>query len=113
LSKSKKPKHRLDQPAKEDQELDFRDILKHLDRESAHFVVRLETHSGKLVTTVEPHRLIRDSIELTRLAHRLKESLGTGGDVEGGRIILHGDHRDKVGNELVKLGATVENIEII
>ena len=113
MSKSKKPRHRLDQPAKDDQELDFRDILKHLDRESAHFVVRLETHSGKPVTTVEPHRLIRDSIELPRLAHRLKESLGTGGDVEGGRIILHGDHRDKVGRELAKLGAAAESVEII
>ena len=113
MSKSRKPKHRLDQPAKEDQELDFRDIRKHLDRESAHFVVRLETHSGKPVTTVEPHRRIRDSIELPRLAHRLKDRLGTGGEVEEGRIILHGDHRERAGNELVNLGAEAENIEII
>jgi translation initiation factor 1 (eIF-1/SUI1) len=64
----------------------------------------LETHSGKPVTTVEPHRLIGDSIELPRLAHRLKERLGTGGEVENDRINLHGDQRDGVGEELAKLG---------
>jgi translation initiation factor 1 len=98
----------------ESEDLDFRDILKHLDRESAHFVIRLETHhSGRIVTVIQPHDLIRDSIDLPGLVHRLKQSLGTGGDVENGRIILHGDHRDRVKNELVKLGVVSENIEVI
>ncbi|OLD01932.1 MAG: hypothetical protein AUJ07_10315 [Crenarchaeota archaeon 13_1_40CM_3_53_5] len=94
--------------------MDFADILKHLDRESAHFVVRLETHhSGRLVTVIQPHDLIKDSVDLPRLAHKLKERLGTSGDVENGRIILHGDHRDQVGNELARLGVTAESVEII
>jgi translation initiation factor 1 len=98
----------------ESEDLDFRDILKHLDRESAHFVIRLETHhSGRIVTVIQPHDLIRDSIDLPGLVHRLKQSLGTGGDVENGRIILHGDHRDRAKNELVKLGVVSENIEMI
>src|SRR5437867_5180369 len=115
LSKSKKdPKHKMDRPAGEVEELDFRDILKHLDRESAHFVVRLETHhSGKLVTTVQAHDLIKDSVDLPRLAHRLKEALGTSGDVENGRIVLHGDHRDQVRSELAKLGVATERVETI
>ena len=104
----------MDRPAEATEELDFRDILKHLDRESAHFVVRLETHhSGKIVTVIQPHDLIKDSVDLPRLAHKLKERLGTSGDVENGRIILHGDHRNHVGNELAKLGVTIESIEII
>jgi translation initiation factor 1 len=98
----------------ESEDLDFRGILKHLDRESAHFVIRLETHhSGRLVTVVQPHDLIRDSIDLPGLAHKLKQTLGTSGDVENGRIILHGDHRDQAKNELVKLGVSPDNIEMI
>ncbi|OLD35605.1 MAG: hypothetical protein AUI50_01445 [Crenarchaeota archaeon 13_1_40CM_2_52_14] len=98
----------------ENQDLDFRDILKHLDRESAHFVIRLETHhSGRVVTVVQPHDLIRDSINLPGLTHKLKQNLGTSGDVENGRIILHGDHRDQARIELVKLGVSAGNIEMI
>jgi translation initiation factor 1 len=98
----------------ESEDLEFRDILKHLDRESAHFIIRLETHhSGRLVTVVQPHDLIRDSIDLPGLAHRLKQSLGTSGDLENGRIILHGDHRDQAKNELAKLGVLPDNIEMI
>ena len=100
--------------SRESQDLEFRDILKHLDRESAHFVIRLETHhSGRLVTIVQPHDLIRDSIDLPGLAHKLKKSLGTSGDLENGRIILHGDHRDQAKNELVKIGVSADNIEMI
>jgi translation initiation factor 1 (eIF-1/SUI1) len=98
----------------ESEDLDFRDILKHLDRESAHFVIRLETHhSGRLVTVVQPHDLIRDSIDLPGLAHKLKQTLGTSGDVENGHIGRYGDHRDQAKTELVKLGVSVDNIEMI
>ena len=98
----------------ESEDLEFRDILKHLDRESAHFVIRLETHhSGRLVTVVQPHDLIRDSIDLPGLTHKLKQKVGTSGDLEDGRIILHGDHRDQAKNELAKLGVPADNIEMI
>ena len=98
----------------ESEELDFRDILKHLDRESAHFVIRFEkVPSGRNVTVIEPHDLIRDSIDLPTLLHKLKGSLGTGGSMENGRIILHGDHRDRAKSELVKRGVSADNIEII
>ncbi len=98
----------------ENEDLEFHDILKHLDRESAHFIVRLETHhSGRIVTVVQPHDLIKDSIDLPSLAHKLKLSLGTGGDVENGRIVLHGDHREHAKKELLKLGVPAENVEMI
>lgn len=98
----------------ENGDLSFREELKHLDRESAHFVIKMELHhSGRNVTVVQPHDLIKDSIDLEALAHKLRGVLGTGGNVEMGRIILHGDHRDKVKDELVKMGVEVENIEMI
>lgn len=96
------------------EELTFEDILKHIDKESEHFVIRLETHhSGRIVTVVEPHRPSKDDAALGDIAHKLKETLGTGGDVEPGRIVLHGDHRDHAMRELVKLGFNEENIEVI
>ena len=99
----------------ESEDLEFDDILKHIDRESEHFVVRLETHhhTGRQLTVVEPHRPSKDDASLKALAFKLKESLGTSGSVENGRIILHGDHRDHVVRELVKLGFSTENIELI
>jgi translation initiation factor 1 len=98
----------------ENEDLEFGDILKHLDIESAHFIIRRKTHhSGRLVTIVQPHRLTKDANALLGLAHKLKQTLGTGGGVEEGRIVLHGDHRDAVKNELVKLGVPADSIEMI
>lgn len=96
------------------EELTFEDVLKHIDRESEHFVIRREHHhSGREVTIVEPHRPSKDESSLRELAGQLKEALGTGGDVEQGRIVLHGDLRNQAMNELVKLGFKDENIEVI
>ena len=97
------------------EDLTFEDILKHIDKESEHFVIRLETHhhSGREVTVVEPHRPSKDESGLKEIARQLKEALGTGGDVEAGRIVLHGEQRSKAKYELVKLGFNEENIELI
>ncbi len=97
------------------EDLTFESILKHIDKESEHFVIRLETHhhSGREVTIVEPHRPTRDESSLKEIARQLKDALGTGGDVEGGRIVLHGEQRTKAKDELVKLGFNEENIELI
>ncbi len=97
------------------EDLTFEDILKHIDKESEHFVVRLETHhhSGREVTIVEPHRPTKDESSLKEIARQLKEALGTGGDVEEGRIVLHGEQRTKAKDQLVKLGFNEENIEVI
>jgi translation initiation factor 1 len=98
----------------ESEDLEFKNLLRHLDRESAHFVIRLESHhSGRQVTVVQPHDLIKDSVDLQGLAHRLRQSLGTGGTIENGRIVLHGDHREHAKEELVKIGILSENIELI
>ena len=93
----------------------FEDVLKHIDREEQHFVVRLEDyhHSGREVTIVEPHRASKDESSLRDLAAHLKEALGTSGDVENGQIVLHGSLREQVMKALVKIGFSEENIEVI
>ncbi len=97
------------------EDLTFEDILKHIDKESEHFVIRVETHhhTGRDVTIVQPHRPTKDDTSLRELARQLKEKLGTGGDIEDGRIVLHGDLRNQAMNELVKMGYSEENIEVI
>ncbi len=96
-------------------DLTFEDILKHIDKESEHFVIRHETQhgTGREVTIVQPHRPSRDESALRELARQLKKALGTGGDVENGQIALHGDLRNQAQAELVKLGFSEENIEVI
>ena len=97
------------------EDLTFEDILKHIDKESEHFTIRLETHhgSGREITVIETHRPTEDDAALRDLARQLKETLGTGGDVESGRILLHGNLRNQAMAELVKLGFKDENIEIV
>jgi len=97
------------------QDLTFEAILKHIDRESEHFVIRLEKHhhSGREATIIQPHRPTSDDALLRELSRQLKEALGTSGDVESGQIVLHGDLRNQVADQLAKLGYNQENIEII
>ena len=55
---------------------------------------------GKLVTVVEG--LTAD--DLVKTAKELKRKLACGGTSKDNRIVLQGDHRDKVGKLLVGLG---------
>ena len=57
---------------------------------------------GKTVTTVSAFQLADD--ELKNLAAQLKRLCGTGGSVKDGVIIIQGDHRDTLVNELKKRG---------
>ena len=57
---------------------------------------------GKKVTTVSAFQLADD--ELKNLATQLKRHCGTGGSVKDGVIIIQGDHRDTLVNELKKRG---------
>jgi translation initiation factor 1 len=57
---------------------------------------------GKTVTIVSGFQLADD--ELKNLAGQLKRRCGTGGSVKDGAIIIQGDHRDTLINELKNLG---------
>lgn len=46
--------------------------------------------------------------ELKNLAKRLKQKCGTGGTIKSDKIEIQGDHRDKLKQELSKLGYTVK-----
>ncbi len=89
----------------------FKDILGELDRSDTHLVVRMETRRwGKAVTVIQG--LERTGRSIDDVAHRLKTRLATGGTVKDGLIMLQGDHRSRVKDELVKLGFPITNIEV-
>jgi len=49
---------------------------------------------------------------LDEIAHRLKGRLATGGTAKEGVIMLQGDHRNRIKDELVKMGFVEDHIEI-
>ena len=61
---------------------------------------------GKGVTVVWELPLTEDGLK--ELATRLKNACGTGGTAKDGRIEIQGDHRDKIAQELEKLGYKVK-----
>lgn len=61
---------------------------------------------GKGVTVVSELPLNDD--ELKELATQLKNKCGTGGTAKDGRIEIQGDHRDRIAQELEKLGYKVK-----
>jgi len=93
------------------EDFSLKGLLGELDRSETHVVVRMETRRwGKAVTLVQGLEKTGRSID--EIAHRLKTRLATGGTVKDGVIMLQGDHRNRVKDELVKLGFPETNIEV-
>ena len=61
---------------------------------------------GKGVTVIS--ELPLNETELKELATQLKNKCGTGGTAKDGRIEIQGDHRDKIAEELERLGYKVK-----
>ncbi len=59
-------------------------------------------HKGKTVTVIGNIPLKRD--DLKEFAKKLKTRCGTGGSVKGGEIIIQGDHRQTILDELTGQG---------
>ena len=61
---------------------------------------------GKTVTTISGFP--QDDAGLKKIASELKNRCGTGGSVKDGVIVIQGDHRDTVRDELTKQGFKVK-----
>jgi len=93
------------------EDFSLKGLLSELDRSETHVVVRTETRKwGKPVTVVQG--LDKTGRSIGEIARRLKTRLATGGTVKDGLIMLQGDHRTRVKEELVKLGFPLANIEV-
>ncbi len=70
--------------------------------------IRRETQGrkGKTVTVIQGLTLAQSALE--ELARLLKQNCGSGGTVQGGAIVIQGDHRRRIQEALVKKGYTVK-----
>jgi translation initiation factor 1 len=85
--------------------------LKELDKSETHLTVRVETRKwGKPMTIIQG--LPKTGRSLEEIAHRLKGRLATGGTAKDGVIMLQGDHRNRLKEELVKMGFAEDHIEV-
>ncbi len=93
-----------------EEEPEFGELLRELDRDKIHIIIRGETRRFSKPTT-----LIQGipSGELPRVTHELKKKLATGGSFKDGQIILQGDKREDARDELVKLGYSADQIEVL
>jgi translation initiation factor 1 len=84
--------------------------LDELDRSEARIVVKLEFRRfRKPVTIIQglPNARLAD------IARELKRKFGAGGTTKDNELLLQGDHRNRVKDELVKLGFPADHIDMI
>ena len=94
-----------------DEDLEFTNVLRELDKETSHIVARLEVRRfRKPVTIIQG--LPGNRVSLLKVGSALKQRLATGGAAKDGIVILQGDHRNRVKIELDWLGFNVTNIEV-
>ncbi len=86
-------------------------ICGEISKEQQRIRVRLETRKwGREMTIIDG--IDEKSVDISRLAARLKAMCACGGTAKNGQILLQGDHRDRARGLLSKLGFPAENIEI-
>ena len=84
--------------------------LEELDRSEARIVVKLEFRRFK-----KPVTIIQGipKARLLEVARELKRRFGAGGSTKGGELLLQGDHRSHVKDELVKQGFAADHVDVI
>ena len=93
------------------EDFDLDASLKEVDKSETHLTVRVETRRwGKPVTIIQG--MPKTGRSLDEVAHRLKGRLATGGTAKEGVIMLQGDHRNRIKDELVKMGFQEDHIEV-
>ena len=72
-------------------------------------VCKYEKRKGKPITIIEGFVNVNES-KLKEIAQKLKRMLSVGGSVKSGKIIIQGDNRDAIMNELKKIGFNVKRV---
>lgn len=70
---------------------------------------KYEKRKGKPVTIIDGFRSINDS-EKKELAKKLKTMFSVGGSVKNGKIIIQGDNRSLIMDELKRIGFKVKRV---
>ncbi|BDB97567.1 MAG: stress response translation initiation inhibitor YciH [Saccharolobus sp.] len=88
------------------------DICEQLTKEEQFIKIKVEKRRyGKEVTIIEG--LGGSDTELKKIASELKSKLAAGGTVKEGKIMIQGDHKEKIKEILIKMGYPESNILII
>ncbi|MEM3328951.1 MAG: stress response translation initiation inhibitor YciH [Saccharolobus sp.] len=88
------------------------DICEQLTKEEQFIKIKIEKRRyGKEVTIIEG--LGGNDAELKKIASELKSKLAAGGTVKDGKIMIQGDHKEKIKEILIKMGYAESNILII
>ena len=72
-------------------------------------ICKYEKRKGKPVTIIDGFRSINDS-EKKELAKKLKTMFSVGGSVKNGKIIIQGDNRGLIMDELKRIGFKVKRV---
>ncbi len=72
-------------------------------------VCKYEKRKGKPITIIEGFTNVNESKQ-KEIAQKLKRMLSVGGSVKSGKIIIQGDNRDIIMNELKKIGFNVKRV---
>ncbi|MEM0294136.1 MAG: stress response translation initiation inhibitor YciH [Saccharolobus sp.] len=88
------------------------DICEELTKEEQFIKIKIEKRRyGKEVTIIEG--LGGSEAELKKIASELKSKLAAGGTVKDGKIMIQGDHKEKIKEILIKMGYSESNILVI
>ncbi|MEM0200325.1 MAG: stress response translation initiation inhibitor YciH [Saccharolobus sp.] len=88
------------------------DICEELTKEEQFIKIKIEKRRyGKEVTIIEG--LGGSDAELKKIASELKSKLAAGGTVKDGKIMIQGDHKEKIKEILIKMGYAESNILVI
>lgn len=79
---------------------------KNISKQTLHVVVEKKGRGGKTATIIEGFEM-SDS-EISELAKRMKQKLGTGGSARGGEILIQGDRSKDIRTYLSDLGFKVK-----
>ena len=72
-------------------------------------VCKYEKRKGKPITIIEGFINVNEK-EQKNIAKKLKMMLSVGGSVKNGKIIIQGDNREKIMNELIEMGFSVKRV---
>ena len=84
-------------------------IVKNNYKQKDELVCKYEKRKGKPITIIEGFLNVNEK-EQKNIAKKLKMMLSVGGSVKNGQIIIQGDNREKIMNELIEMGFSVKRV---
>ena len=86
-----------------------KDDIKISNNQNDPVICKYEKRKGKPITIIEGFKNVNEK-EQKNIAKKLKMMLSVGGSVKNGQIIIQGDNREKIMNELVEMGFSVKRV---